>query len=79
MYPGDFEEIIWAAGEYLMLDYIKDCAEKQMPLEQKMHAKAMRLCREYLLDVRMRKSIIYYFEGRRNYYDSNIEKRNILD
>lgn len=79
MYPADFEEFMWAAGEHLLLEYIKDCAEKRIPLEQKMHTKAMRLFREYLLVGGMPQSIVAYFEGGRDFYASDVEKRDILD
>lgn len=39
MYPVDFEEF---------MEYINDCFKK-IPLEQKLHAKAMHLLKEYVL------------------------------
>lgn len=49
MYPVDFEEFMEYMGEELLLEYISDCFKKQIPLEQKLHAKAMHLFKEYIL------------------------------
>lgn len=49
MYPVDFEEFMIYMGEELLLEYIKNCWDKKKPLDEKMHAKAMYLFKEYLL------------------------------
>ncbi|MBO5069524.1 MAG: AAA family ATPase, partial [Roseburia sp.] len=49
MYPLDFEEFCMALGEAQMVSYIKECFEKQVPLEEKLHHKAMLLFRQFLI------------------------------
>lgn len=79
MYPADFEEFMWAIGEDILLEYIKDCALKRIPLDQKIHAKAMRVLREYMLVGGMPQSIVAYISGGRDFYASDVEKRDILE
>nr|MBQ4456222.1 ATP-binding protein [Clostridia bacterium] len=79
MYPVDFEEFAQAMGEELLLEYIRQCFLEEKPLEQKMHAKAMRLFREYMLVGGMPQSIVAYAENGRDFYASDREKRDILD
>ena len=79
MYPVDFEEFLWAMGEQLLSEHIRACYQDGKALEQKMHAKAMRLFREYMLVGGMPQSIVAYIEGNRDFYASDIEKRDILD
>lgn len=79
MYPADFEEFLWAMGEELLAEHIRACYKDGKALEQKTHAKAMRCFREYLLVGGMPQSIVAYIEGNRDFYASDIEKRDILD
>lgn len=41
MYPMDFEKFLWALGNDTLMDLICTCFEKQKPLEQALHRKAM--------------------------------------
>ena len=79
MYPVDFEEFLCAMGEMLLAEYIRAAWAEARPLEQKMHAKAMRLFREYMLVGGMPQSIVAYIENNRDFYASDREKRDILD
>ena len=79
MYPLDFEEFATALGEDLMLEYIRDCYEKRIPLDQKMHPKAMRIFREYMLVGGMPQSVVAYLENGRDFHASDEEKRDILN
>ena len=79
MYPVDFEEFMTAMDEELLLEYIKDCFDKQVPPDQKMHMRAMRLFREYMLVGGMPQSIVAYKENGLDFYASDVEKRDILD
>lgn len=78
MYPADFEEFVCALGEDVLLEYIQSCYQNRMPLEQKMHARAMRLFREYMLVGGMPQSVVAYVENGRDFYASDVEKRDIL-
>ncbi|MBP5435702.1 ATP-binding protein [bacterium] len=79
MYPCDFEEFADALGERILLGYIKECWQKKEPLDQKFHAKAMRLFREYMLVGGMPQSIVTYAENNRDFTASDVEKRDILE
>ena len=79
MYPIDFEEFMEAMGENLLLEYIIYCYKKQIPLEEKFHLKAMRLFREYILVGGMPQSVVAYIENGRDFFASDIEKRDILN
>lgn len=78
MYPLDFEEFLWAAGENVILDYIKECVKKKIRLDDVYHKKAMRLFNEYMLVGGMPQSVVAYFENGRDFYESDIVKRRIL-
>ncbi len=79
MFPIEFEEFIEAMGESLLLEYIIDCYKKGISLEDKQHLNAMRLFREYMLIGGMPQSIVAYIENERDFYSSDIEKRDILN
>jgi len=79
MYPLDFEEFAWAFGENLLIDYIKKCFEKKMPLEQGMHNKAMLLFKQYLLVGGMPKPVVLFIESGKNFSPVDAEKRDILN
>ncbi len=78
MYPMDFEEFALAMGEEQMIGYIRKCFERQMPLEQSIHAKAMMLFRQYMIVGGMPQSILAYMENDRDFRLSDMEKRDIL-
>ncbi|MGP1458592.1 MAG: ATP-binding protein [Treponema sp.] len=79
MYPVDFEEFAEARGERVLLDYIYECYRKKIPLDQKFHARAMRLLREYMLVGGMPQSIVAYIENGLDFEKSDAEKRDILN
>lgn len=79
MYPLNFEEFASALGEDLILEYIRSCYEKRIPLDQKIHPKAMRIFREYMLVGGMPQSVVAYLENDRDFHASDEEKRDILN
>ena len=79
MYPLDFEEFLWAMGEELLADHIRICCQQRSALEQRTHARAMRLFQEYMLVGGMPQSVVAYADGGRDFYASDQEKRAILD
>ena len=79
MYPVDFEEFAAALGKEVLLDYIKDCWEKHIPLDQTFHAQAMHLFREYMLVGGMPQSVVAYIDSHGDFSASDVEKRDILD
>ena len=49
LYPMDFEEYLWAAGEQMLYEHIRQCFEEKRPLEGALHRKAMDYLREYMI------------------------------
>lgn len=49
LYPMDFEEFLWAAGNETMMALIQNCFENKKPMGQALHRKAMDLFRQYLI------------------------------
>lgn len=78
MYPMDFEEFGWAAEEKLLMDYIRQCYQRQQPLEDKLHAKAMFLFRQYILVGGMPKPVAVFLENNKDFEEADREKRDIL-
>ncbi len=78
MYPMDFEEFCWALDEAPIVQYIRSCFEKQTPLEQSLHSKAMLLFKQYMLVGGMPMSIVAFLEGHKDFGKADLEKRDIL-
>ena len=78
MYPMDFEEFCWALGEDALVQYIKNCFEKRVPLEENLHHKAILLFKQYMLIGGMPMSVSKYLENNRNFAAADAEKRDIL-
>lgn len=78
MYPMDFEEFCIAMNAEVMLDYIRQCFEKRVPLEEGMHKKAMLLFKEYLLVGGMPQSVNAFLENDKEFTTADAEKRDIL-
>lgn len=78
MYPVDFEEFAMYLGEELLLEYIKKCYDEKVPLERKMHEKAMHLFKEYMLVGGMPQAVVAFAENGRDFALADIEKRDIL-
>lgn len=78
MYPMDFEEFCIAMNAEVMLDYIKQCFDKRVPLEEGMHKKAMLLFKQYLLVGGMPQSVNAFLENDKEFTSADAEKRDIL-
>lgn len=78
MYPMDFEEFCVALNAEVMLDYIKQCFNKRVPLEGGMHKKAMLLFSQYLLIGGMPQSVNAFLENHKEFAFADAEKRDIL-
>ncbi len=79
MYPVDFEEFMRYMGEELLIEYIRECYQKKVPLDQSQHKKAMHLFKEYMLVGGMPQSIVAFKNNARDFYAADIEKRDILN
>lgn len=60
MYPLDFEEFLWAMGNDMLMEYIKHCYIKRMPMGQAMHRKAMDFFRQYMIVGGMPQAVAEY-------------------
>lgn len=49
MFPMDFEEFLWAAGDHATVPFLKTSFEKRMPLGQALHRKVLNDFRKYML------------------------------
>lgn len=78
MFPLDFEEFCWAFDEEQLVEYVKSCFERQLPLTDSLHRKAMLLFRQYLLVGGMPKPLVVYLENGRDFGLCDEEKRDIL-
>lgn len=78
MYPMDFEEFAWALNEHKLINYIKECFEKKIPLVDMMHKKALFLFKEYLLVGGMPKAVSKFLEMNKQFKECDLEKRRIL-
>lgn len=78
MFPMDFEEFAWALGENMIVDYIKECFEKKIPLFDSIHKKAMFLFKQYMLVGGMPKAVDEFISCKKQFEKCEIEKRSIL-
>lgn len=78
MYPMDFEEFLWAMGNETLMDLIRQCYEKRMPLGQALHRKAMNYFRQYLVVGGMPQAVLKYAKTH-DFNDVDEAKRLILD
>lgn len=76
MNPMDFEEFLWAMGDDMLMDFIKQCFEKQQPL-QGIHRKAMDYFRTYMIVGGMPQAVLKYRETK-NFDEVDRVKRTIL-
>ena len=79
MYPVDFEEFMDYMGENLLVEYIRDCYQKKVPLDQSQHKKAMHLFKEYILVGGMPQSVVAFKNNARDFFAADVEKRDILN
>ena len=61
------------------MEYIRKCYEDKVPLDRKMHEKAMHLFKEYMLVGGMPQAVVAFAENGRDFVAADIEKRDILN
>ena len=76
MNPMDFEEFLWAMGEDLLVERIKECCEKKKPMEG-LHRKAMNLFRDYMIVGGMPQAVKKYVETK-DFDAVDAAKRDVL-
>lgn len=77
MQPLDFEEFLWATGNEMLMEYIKNCFEKHKPLGD-FHRKAMDLFRQYLIVGGMPQAVQEYVNNH-DFDKVDLIKRQILN
>lgn len=77
MYPMDFEEYLWAQGDTVTYDAIKDAFEKRKPLGDAIHRKIMKTFRTYMAVGGMPQAVDAYVSGK-TFAQIDFIKRNIL-
>lgn len=78
MYPLDFEEFAWALGEDILLECIKNCFDKKIPMDRGLHNKAMLLFKQYMLVGGMPKPVLLFADNHKDFSAADKEKRDIL-
>ncbi len=76
MFPMDFEEFLWAAGDDMTMPFVMECFEKRIPLGP-LHRKVMDLFRQYMIVGGMPQAVLAFFENR-SFEDADMAKREIL-
>jgi hypothetical protein len=79
MYPMTFEEFAAAMDEELLVDYIRNCFNKEQPLEAGLHRKANLLFRQFMIVGGMPKVVEAFIENDRSFAKADAEKRDILN
>lgn len=77
MFPMDFDEFLWACGNQVTSDAIKDAFNTLTPLPDAVHRKTMNTFREYLAVGGMPQAVAAFVDGR-NYTQIDFVKQSIL-
>lgn len=77
MYPMDLEEFLWALGDDMMMDYVKECFANRKPLGQSLHRKMMEYMRLYMIVGGMPQAVKDWVETK-DFDEVDRTKRNIL-
>lgn len=77
MFPMDFEEFLWALGNEMMMDYVRECFTKRQPLGQSLHRKMMEYFRLYMIVGGMPQAVNEWIETQ-DFDEVDRTKRNIL-
>ncbi len=78
MHPMDFEEFLWALGNYTLMSLIQKCYIEKKPLGQVMHRKVMDYFRQYMIVGGMPQAVEEY-RITRDFTKVDKIKRNILN
>lgn len=64
MYPMDFEEFLWATGDDIYIDAIRDAFERRKPLGDAIHRKILQKYRIYMAVGGMPQAVSAFVEGK---------------
>lgn len=76
MFPMDFEEFLWAMGNDMLMDFIRQQFERKLPLES-LHRKALDYFRQYMIVGGMPQSVKTYVDTK-DFDEVDGIKRDIL-
>ena len=81
LYSMDFEEFLWALGEEMLTEEIREGFKKDRALMEPIHEKAMNIYRDYLFVGGMPASVLEYIKNKKDLsrYDRIIKKNIIGD
>lgn len=77
MYPMDFEEFLWANGNYIYIDIIREAFREKKPLGSDVHRKIMQMFRNYMAVGGMPQAVSAYVAGK-DFRSIDRVKRNIV-
>lgn len=77
MYPMDLEEFMWATGQDMLFDFVREQYKTNSPLGQRLHRQMMDTLRTYLLVGGMPQAVISYIK-RKDMRDVDVIKRSII-
>lgn len=77
MHPMDLEEFLWALGDDMIMDYVRECFAKRKPLGQSLHRKMMDYLRLYMIVGGMPQAVAEWVESK-DFDEVDRTKRNIL-
>ena len=78
MYPMDFEEYLWALGDDVTVDAMRDAFGKRKPLGDAIHRKVMKTFRTYMAVGGMPQAVEAFVNGK-TFAQIDFVKRNILN
>lgn len=78
MNPMDFEEFLWAMGKDDLMEYVRDCFERRVPMGNALHRKTMDLFRQYMIVGGMPQAVESYVKDG-DFDNVDRLKRNILN
>lgn len=79
MYPLDFEEFLWASKNEILSEYIRECFQSKIALQDTFHKRAMYAFNEYILVGGMPQSVVAYIENNKDFFMADREKNLILN
>lgn len=77
MHPMDLEEFLWALGDDMMMDFVRDCFNHRKPLGQSLHRKMMEYMRLYMIVGGMPQAVEDWVQTK-DFDEVDRTKRNIL-
>jgi hypothetical protein len=77
MYPMDLEEFMWATGQDMLYDFVREQFQRKEPVGQAIHRQMMEVLRTYLLVGGMPQSVLAYLR-QKDFRDSDAAKRVII-